>query len=100
MERLAQDFINAIGGLAASLIPWWVPYAFWGFVAVVGLVVVLLLVKLLKDTVGWPGVVAGLLTVVALASGAFGFAKGKEWAEKRRPAPVPGKPRKTLFPRK
>lgn len=49
-----------------DLLPWWLPYAWWGFV---GLMVVSFLVKL-KTAFGWPAMLA-LWTIVAIGGGVY-----------------------------
>lgn len=92
---MIERFVNDVWGYLIGLLPWWAPYVGWAALALL----VLFILSMVKNVAGWPGVVAALMAIVAGLSAAFGFKKGVEWADKRRPAPKPDKPpRKPLWP--
>lgn len=91
---MIEKFAGDLWAHLVGLLPWWTPYVLWAALALV----VLFILGMVKNLAGWPGVVGVLVVIVGIVSAAFGFRKGVEWADARRPAPKPDKPKRPLWP--
>ncbi len=87
---MMDGIVNGLWDKLAGLVPWWAPWLGWALLALF----ILWVLSMVKSTFGWPGLAAVLVAAISIVSGLFGFRKGAEWADKRRPvAPPPKKPR-------